>query len=212
MINLDSDLMDKDILDRLTRSIQSTQKGPFIANRLKLLTVVLESVFGAEGWDDSSIDTARRIIKYWTEMVPPEKPPFEFTTFKAEKSQMIFVGDIEFSSLCAHHLMPFYGKAHIAYIPNELQVGLSKIPRLVEYWAARPQVQERLTAQIVSDLKARLHPLGLMVYIEARHTCMSSRGVRAHNGVMRTSLPVGAFLSSDAARAEFYASMARPQL
>ncbi len=174
------------------------------------LAEILTHVFGSKGWDDGVLCTAERVMRYWQEFATPPAEigcqlPFNFTTFEAEAGQMIFVGDIEFASLCSHHLLPILGKAHVAYIANELQVGLSKIPRLIDFWARRPQVQERLTHQIAKDLKKRLNPHGVMVVIDAQHTCMCARGVRAHNGTMRTSLPIGLFMSSDSARQEFFA-------
>lgn len=169
----------------------------------------LESLFPSSVWDDSVAETARRVAKAWAEYVPTPDIDFNFTTFTAAKSQMVFIGDMEFSSLCAHHLMPFTGKAHVAYLPGKVQAGLSKIPRLVRYWAARPQVQENLTAMLLKDLKNRLATSNVMVVLEARHSCVSARGARLHNGVMRTALPSGMFLSSDACRQEFYALLAR---
>lgn len=181
------------------------------------LVEVLKAKFGLDCWDDSVEDTARRVLRYWDEMsqfkgqpaVPGEvQLPFEFTVFKQDGGQMICVPNIEFSSLCAHHLLPFKGTAHVAYISHKLKVGLSKIPRLVDFWAARPQMQERLTEQIAKDLKARLEPHGVMVVIEATHTCMACRGVRKHNGAMITALPTGVYLSNPAARDEFFAYIA----
>ena len=167
------------------------------------LTKMLSALFGEECWDDSASNTAQRIVNYWKEFVPPKELDFNFTTFEPDVNQLILCKDIEFSSVCAHHLLPFYGKAHVGYLPNQLMVGLSKIPRLVDYWAKRPQVQERLTAQIASDLKHRLAAQGVAVVIEARHTCMACRGVRQHNGLMITSEMRGSFLTAPAARAEF---------
>lgn len=173
------------------------------------IEAALRLVFPDSVWDDSAAETARRVLGYWTEFVPEAEPTFKFTTFQAAKSQMILVGDIEFASLCAHHLLPFTGKIHIGYIANDVQVGLSKIPRLVNYWARRPQVQEQLTAQLLHDLRERLGTKDVIVVCEARHTCVSARGTRLHNGVMRTSLPSGLFMSSPPARAEFLSLLAR---
>lgn len=173
------------------------------------IEAALQIVFPDSVWDDSAAETARRVLGYWTEFVPESEPSFKFTTFEAAKSQMILVGDIEFASLCAHHLLPFVGKIHIGYIANEIQVGLSKIPRLVQYWAKRPQVQENLTAQLLHDLRERLGTKDIIVVCEARHTCVSARGTRLHNGVMRTSLPSGLFMSSPPARAEFLSLLSR---
>ena len=169
----------------------------------------LQLVFPDSVWDDSVEETARRVFGYWTEFVPEAEPSFKFTTFEAAKSQMILIGDIEFASLCAHHLLPFTGRIHIGYIANDVQVGLSKIPRLVQFWAKRPQVQEQLTAQISHDLRTRLGTKDVIVVCEARHTCVSARGTRLHNGVMRTSLPSGLFMSSPPAREEFFQLLAR---
>jgi GTP cyclohydrolase I len=174
------------------------------------LQCVLEDVFGTDVWDDSPEDTVRRLLKFWREFKPVAEPDFNFTTFPATVNQLIICQDIEFASLCSHHLAPFYGKAHIGYIPNKKQVGLSKLPRTVEHFARRPQVQEQLTEQIATFVKDQLECHGVMVVIEARHTCMSCRGVRTHNGVMRTSETRGVFMSSDAARAEFLTLIGRP--
>ena len=173
------------------------------------IETALRLTFPDSVWDDSAAETARRVLGYWTEFVPEVAPGFKFTTFEAAKSQLILVGDIEFASLCAHHLLPFTGKIHVGYKANDIQVGLSKIPRLVQFWAKRPQVQEQLTAQILHDLCARLHTKDVMVVCEARHTCVSARGTRLHNGRMVTSLPSGLFLSSPPAREEFLSLLAR---
>lgn len=163
----------------------------------------LSQIFGTDCWDDSPLVTAQRWFRAMEEFAPIDKLPFKFTVFDAEVNQMIVVKGIKFSSLCAHHLFPFIGTAHVGYIPNKKQVGLSKIPRLVHHFASRPQNQERLTAQIASFLKNNLEAMGVAVVIEARHTCMSARGVREHDGLMRTSEMRGVFLSAAAARAEF---------
>lgn len=169
----------------------------------ELIEVALGRIFPDTVWDDSAADTARRVAKYWRELYPKSELDFEFTTFEAVANQMIIVRDIEFASACAHHLLPFYGKAHVAYLPNKLQVGLSKIPRLVNFWAQRPQVQEALTNQIAHDLKDRLQAQGVAVVIEGVHTCQTCRGVRNHNGKMVTSDMRGTFLTADSARMEF---------
>jgi GTP cyclohydrolase I len=176
------------------------------------LADMLTDIFGVEAFDDGAAQTARRVFEMWQEFAPEHEIPFKFTTFECTDPQMIVCDHIEFSSLCAHHLLPFYGYAHVAYIPAKLQVGLSKIPRLVKWLAKRPQVQEQLTAQIANEMKHRLDAHGVMVVVEARHTCMSCRGVEAHNGMMRTSLPKGVFLSSPAARDEFFELIKRNAL
>jgi GTP cyclohydrolase I len=123
--------------------------------------------------------------------------------FTEPYSQMVLVKDIELFSLCEHHMLPFIGKAHVAYIPNGRITGLSKIARVVETYARRLQVQERLTEQIRDCIQESLHPLGVAVVIEAMHTCMSMRGVEKSNAVTTTSAFSGIFLKSDKTRNEF---------
>ena len=113
--------------------------------------------------------------------------------FKEDYSQMVIVKDIDFFSLCEHHILPFYGKAHVAYIPNGYITGLSKIARVVDIYAHRLQVQERMTLQIKECIEQTLHPLGVMVVVEARHMCMQMRGVEKQNSITTTSDFSGAF-------------------
>ncbi|MBE9586912.1 GTP cyclohydrolase I FolE [Mucilaginibacter sp. JRF] len=122
--------------------------------------------------------------------------------FKEDYSQMVVVKDIEVYSMCEHHMLPFLGKAHIAYIPNGYVVGLSKIPRIVDVFARRLQVQERLTNEIRDCIQQTLNPIGVGVVIECRHMCMSMRGVQKQNSVTTTSAFTGAFLQ-DKTRTEF---------
>ena len=123
--------------------------------------------------------------------------------FKEEYQQMVLVKDIELYSTCEHHVMPFIGKAHVAYIPNGTITGLSKIARVVETFARRLQVQERLTTQIRDCIQDTLNPLGVAVVIEARHLCMSMRGVQKQNSLTTTSDFTGAFLKNKETREEF---------
>lgn len=122
--------------------------------------------------------------------------------FKEEYSQMVLVKDIEVYSLCEHHLLPFFGKAHVAYIPNGCVVGLSKIPRVVDAFARRLQVQERLTNEIRDCIQATMNPIGVAVVIEAQHLCMQMRGIQKQNSVTTTSAFTGEFMK-DATRSEF---------
>lgn len=122
--------------------------------------------------------------------------------FKEDYSQMVIVKDIEVYSLCEHHLLPFFGKAHIAYIPNGHIVGLSKIPRVVDVFARRLQVQERLTNEIRDCIQDTLNPAGVAVVIECKHMCMSMRGIQKQNSVTTTSAFTGEFIK-DKTRSEF---------
>lgn len=123
--------------------------------------------------------------------------------FREEYQQMVLVKDIELFSVCEHHMLPFIGKAHVAYIPNGYITGLSKIARVVECFARRLQVQERLTVQIRDSIQQALNPLGVAVVIEASHTCMQMRGVEKQRSVTTTSAFTGCFLSDPRTRDEF---------
>jgi GTP cyclohydrolase I len=123
--------------------------------------------------------------------------------FTVEYNEMVIVRDIDFYSLCEHHMLPFFGKCHIAYIPDGQVIGLSKIPRLVEIFARRLQVQERLTSQIAETLRDRVGPLGVAVVMEATHLCMAMRGVQKQNSVTTTSAMLGVFHTDARTRHEF---------
>ena len=124
--------------------------------------------------------------------------------FTEEQRDMIMVKDIDFYSLCEHHMLPFFGKCHVAYIPNGRIIGLSKMARLVDVYARRLQVQERLTWEIAHTIQEALHPLGVAVVMEAQHLCMMMRGVQKQNSVMKTSCILGDFCDHNATRAEFF--------
>jgi GTP cyclohydrolase I len=123
--------------------------------------------------------------------------------FTVDYSEMVIVKDIDFYSLCEHHLLPFFGKCHVAYIPSNRVIGLSKIPRLVDVFARRLQVQERLTSQVAEVIREKISPLGVAVVVEATHLCMSMRGVEKQNSFAVTSAMHGAFRSNARTRMEF---------
>ncbi len=123
--------------------------------------------------------------------------------FEVPYSEMVLVRDVDFYSLCEHHLLPFFGKCHVAYIPNGKVIGLSKIPRIIEAFSRRLQVQERLTSQIAEIILNKIKPLGVAVVMEARHLCMEMRGAQSKNSPTVTSAMVGVFRSDARTREEF---------
>jgi GTP cyclohydrolase I len=129
--------------------------------------------------------------------------------FNVKYDEMVLVRDIEFFSLCEHHMLPFMGRAHVAYIPDGKVLGLSKIPRIVDMYARRLQVQERMTRQIADFLRDLLQPQGVAVVVEAMHLCSMMRGVRKHDARMTTSAMHGAFRANLATREEFLANISR---
>lgn len=170
----------------------------------KLLADHLSDLFGRGCWDDSVDDTTRRWLKAIQEFRQPVSAPFTPTTFDSPGTdQMVICKDIHFSSLCAHHLFPFSGVAHIAYIPNQKIIGLSKIPRFVDWLTHKPSTQETSTEDIAKTLEELLNPIGVAVVLKAQHTCMACRGVRAHTASMVTSVMKGAFLTNPNAKQEF---------
>jgi GTP cyclohydrolase IA len=159
------------------------------------------------------IGTPGRVHRMYTELtagyhVDPERL-INGAIFDVDYSEMVVVKDIPFYSLCEHHLLPFFGTAAVAYIPRGRVLGLSKIPRVVEMYARRLQVQERLTQQVADFLQERLEPQGVGVVIEASHLCAVMRGVRKPGTIMTTSAVLGLFRSRDKTRAEFLAHLER---
>ncbi|HOW73531.1 MAG TPA: GTP cyclohydrolase I FolE [Phycisphaerae bacterium] len=150
-------------------------------------------------------DTPRRVAKMYRELfagVSADPAVHLKRVFHEQYDEVVLLKDIDFHSLCEHHLLPFHGKAHVAYLPNGKVVGLSKLARTVDAFARRPQVQERMTCQIADALMEHLDPKGVVVVVEAEHLCMKMRGVQKPNGTMVTSAVRGTFKESAAARAE----------
>ncbi|MFH1729202.1 MAG: GTP cyclohydrolase I FolE [Pseudomonadota bacterium] len=153
------------------------------------------------------IDTPKRFVKTWKEITngyneDPDKI-IKNAVFSDELEDMVILKDIDFYSMCEHHLLPFHGKCHIAYIPNGKILGLSKIVNLVEVYSKRLQVQERLTRQIAECLKKHLKPHGVAIVMEATHMCMTMRGIKKENAIAKTSCMLGDFRKEPEARAEF---------
>jgi GTP cyclohydrolase I len=130
--------------------------------------------------------------------------------FEDDMEEMVVLKDIDFYSICEHHLVPFFGKCHIAYLPNRRLLGLSKMARVVEIFARRLQVQERMTRQIAEALEEHLEPHGVAVVVEAQHLCMMMRGVEKQNSVATTSTMLGAFKDNAATRMEFFSLIGHP--
>ena len=159
------------------------------------------------------VDTPARMHRMYAELtagyhVDPDRL-INRAIFEVGYSEMVVVKDIEFHSLCEHHLLPFFGRAHVAYVPDGRVIGLSKIPRIVEMYARRLQVQERMTQQIAELLMERLAPKGVGVVLEATHLCAAMRGVRKPGTVMTTAAVLGLFRRNDKTRAEFFAHIGR---
>lgn len=159
------------------------------------------------------VDTPARVHRMYTELtagytLDPDEV-LNDAVFEVDYSEMVLVKDIPFHSLCEHHLLPFAGSAAVAYIPDGRVIGLSKIPRVVDMYARRLQVQERLTQQIAEFLMERLSPKGVGVVVEATHLCASMRGIRKPGMVMTTSAVLGLFRRSDKTRAEFFSHLGR---
>jgi GTP cyclohydrolase I len=181
--------------------------GPVDLPRIeKAVREILEAI-GEDPGRDGLLDTPARVARMYAEIFGGlhEDPANHLTVvFEADHDEMVMVRDIPMYSACEHHLLPWVGKAHVAYIPNDdgRVTGLSKLARLVDGYARRPQVQERLTSQIADTLDATLRPKGCMVVIEAEHLCMTMRGIRKPGSTTVTSAVRGLFRRNDATRQE----------
>jgi GTP cyclohydrolase I len=170
------------------------------------ITRVLEFI-GEDPRREGLLETPNRVVKSYGALFGGYKQNVKdiLTTFSSENyDQIILLKDIEFYSTCEHHMLPFFGKAHVAYIPNDKIVGISKLARIVEIFSRRLQNQERLTDQIAQALQDELNPKAVGVVMEAKHFCMIARGVQKQNSVMKTSSLKGSFLEKGDAREEFF--------
>lgn len=186
----------------LVPSIEDTRKVREIAAHMH---AILEAL-GLDPSDPNLEETPERVARMYLEMFQGlsegAEPKVTFFPNDEHYTAMVMEKDIPFYSLCSHHFVPFYGHAHVAYIPNEKIVGLSKMPRIVEFYARRPQLQERLTEQIAGFLAEKLSPQGVMVVIEARHLCVEMRGVKKPGALTVTSAIRGIFFNKSV-REEF---------
>jgi GTP cyclohydrolase I len=163
-------------------------------------------MIGEDSARQGLLDTPKRVARSWEELTQGYGQNLEEIVngaiFDEAANEVVLVKDIELYSLCEHHLLPFFGKCHVAYIPRGRVIGLSKIPRVVDMYARRLQVQERLTTQIADAVQSILDPFGVAVIIEAQHLCMMMRGVAKQNSVTKTSAMLGSFRSDPKTRAE----------
>ena len=181
------------------------------ANSIKLIADGVSAMLDAianEVDTEGTANTPKRVANMYDELLAGySTDPLELLNgamFDVEYDEMVVVKNIDFYSLCEHHLLPFYGKAHIGYLPRQKVVGLSKIPRLVEMFARRLQVQERMTQQIATTMDDLIEPTGVGVVIEAQHLCAAMRGVRKPNTLMTTSAVRGLFKKNSSTRDEFF--------
>lgn len=179
------------------------EKVEKVADCFGQMISLLDEDAGREGLVKTPLRAAKafQFLTHGYELDPDEI--LKSALFQEDYQQIVVVKDIEIYSLCEHHVLPFFGKAHVGYIPNGTIVGLSKIPRVVDAYARRLQLQERLTTQIKDCLQRVLNPRGVAVVIEAQHLCMSMRGVQKQNAMMTTSEFTGAFLKNTNTRQEF---------
>ncbi len=205
-------MIDEYILDTAVDDwAPAMEDGPVLSSACKgvvanAVTTILKAV-GEDPQREGLLKTPERVARAYDELLIGYRvDPISVLNnalFDVTYSEMVIVTDIDFYSLCEHHMLPFIGKAHVAYIPDKRVVGLSKIPRIVEIFARRLQVQERMTRQIAETIDELLNPLGVAVVIDGMHMCMAMRGVKKSNARMRTSTLLGTFADNPKTRSEF---------
>ena len=176
-------------------------------DKIENLTKQLIEEIGEDPSREGLLKTPSRVSKAWSFFSGGYNQDLDKiinnAVFNEDATDMVVVRDVEFFSLCEHHLIPFFGRAHVAYLPNGKVVGLSKIPRIIDMFSRRLQVQERLTRQIAETVKEILDPIGVAVIMEGQHMCMQMRGVEKQNSLTTTSSMLGKFRESDRTRSEF---------
>ena len=176
-------------------------------DKIENLTKQLIEEIGEDPSREGLLKTPSRVSKAWSFFSGGYNQDLDKiinnAVFNEDATDMVVVRDVEFFSLCEHHLIPFFGRAHVAYLPNGKVIGLSKIPRIIDMFSRRLQVQERLTRQIAETVKEILDPMGVAVIMEGQHMCMQMRGVEKQNSLTTTSSMLGKFRESDRTRAEF---------
>ena len=197
----------------LNQKYSESSDAEFDTPAIEAATLALLQAVGERPEREGLKNTPGRVARMYPELlagyrVDPEKL-INNAIFHVSYDEMVIVRDIEFYSLCEHHLLPFIGHAHVAYMPNGKVIGLSKIPRIVDMFARRLQVQERMTGQIADFINDRLQPHGVAVVVEALHLCTMMRGVRKHDARMTTSAMQGGFRTNSATRQEFLDNISR---
>lgn len=176
-------------------------------HRIENLTRELLESIGEDPDREGLVRTPYRVAKAWEYFSEGYRIDLEKiinkAVFKEDCSEMVVVQDIEFFSMCEHHMVPFFGRAHVGYLPNGKVIGLSKIPRIIDMFSRRLQLQERLTSQVANTLQDVLNPVGVAVVLEGRHLCMQMRGVEKQNSFASTSAMLGQFRKSAETRSEF---------
>ncbi|MCS5634655.1 MAG: GTP cyclohydrolase I FolE [Candidatus Neomarinimicrobiota bacterium] len=176
-------------------------------DQLEKITRNLIETIGEDPSREGLLKTPKRVAKSWEYFSEGYRTDLDNiineAVFHEDCSEMVVVRDIEFFSMCEHHMIPFFGRAHVGYLPNGKLIGLSKIPRIVDMFSRRLQLQERLTSQVANTLEEVLKPIGVAVVMEGRHLCMQMRGVEKQNSYASTSAMLGQFRKSAETRAEF---------
>lgn len=202
-------LLQEDFLRQMTDLLP----GEIDEERIQHAVLDMLYAFGEDPDREGLRDTPERVARMYQELLAGYRvDPIALVNdalFEVSYDEMVIVKDIEFYSLCEHHMLPFIGRAHVAYIPNGRVLGLSKIPRIVDMFARRLQVQERMTRQIAEFMDALLHPQGVAVVLEGIHMCAMIRGVKKHDAKMVTSTMLGSFRTNLATREEFLNNISR---
>lgn len=197
--------------------VQSSQNQPSFLNQANIEIAVHNILhnIGEDPQREGLVKTPNRVARMYSELtagyhVDPVKL-INGAVFTVDYDEMVVVKDIDFYSMCEHHMLPFYGRAHVAYLPDGKVVGLSKIPRIVEMFARRLQIQEQMTSQIANFIQETLDPQGVAVVVEGAHMCAMMRGVKKSNTKMTTSRMLGVFRENEKTRAEFLAHISHNQ-
>ena len=193
-----------------------TAQHPAVLNHERIAALIHEllSELGEDPNREGLLKTPQRVAQAWDFITGGNRMNADEIVngakFEVEHNNLIISRDIEIYSLCEHHLLPFFGRCHIGYIPGKQVLGLSKLARIVDLYARRLQIQERLTAQIADEIMRQIDAQGVGVVVEARHMCAMMRGVEKQNSVMTTSSVLGTFYDNDTTRSEFFSLLDRP--